>query len=54
MIVVHRFRRGLVLLTAVVMLLFAPIASMVPGFTSRARLDVELSAFMASKISRVW
>ena len=32
----------------VVMLLFAPIASMVPGFTSRAGLDVELSAFMTS------
>ncbi len=32
----------------VVMLLFAPIASMVPGFTGRAGLDVELSAFMTS------
>jgi hypothetical protein len=31
-----------------VMLLFAPIASMVPGFTSKAGLDVELSAFMTS------
>ena len=32
----------------VVMLLFAPIASMVPGFTGKAGLDVELSAFMTS------
>jgi len=31
-----------------VMLMFAPIASMVPGFTGKAGLDVELSAFMAS------
>ncbi|MGV8907353.1 MAG: AEC family transporter [Propionicimonas sp.] len=31
-----------------VMLLFAPIASMVPGFTGKAGLDVELSAFMTS------
>jgi predicted permease len=32
----------------VVMILFAPIASMMPVFTGRARLDVELSAFMNS------
>lgn len=32
----------------VVMLLFAPIASMMPVFTARAGLDVELSAFMNS------
>ncbi len=31
-----------------VMLLFAPIAAMVPGFIGRAGLDVELSAFMTS------
>lgn len=31
-----------------VMLLFAPIASMVPGFTGKAGLDVELSAFLTS------
>lgn len=31
-----------------VMLMFAPIASMVPGFTGKAGLDVELSAFMTS------
>ena len=32
----------------VVMLLFAPIASMIAGFTGKAGLDVELSAFMTS------
>jgi len=32
----------------VVMILFAPIASMMPVFTGRARLDVELSAFLNS------
>lgn len=32
----------------VVMLLFAPIASMVAAFTSKAGLDVELSSFMTS------
>jgi len=32
----------------VVMILFAPIASMMPVLTGRARLDVELSAFMNS------
>jgi predicted permease len=32
----------------VVMLLFAPIASMMPVFTERAGLDVELSALMNS------
>ncbi len=32
----------------VVMVLFAPIASMMPVFTARAGLDVELSAFMNS------
>ena len=32
----------------VVMLLFAPIASMVPGFTGKAGLDVEMSSFMTS------
>lgn len=32
----------------VVMLLFAPIASMIPGFTARIGGDVELSAFAAS------
>jgi predicted permease len=32
----------------VVMILFAPIASMMPVFTARARLDVELSAFLNS------
>jgi predicted permease len=32
----------------VVMILFAPIASMMPMLTGRARLDVELSAFMNS------
>lgn len=32
----------------VVMILFAPIASMMAVFTGRARLDVELSAFMTS------
>ncbi|MBN9104642.1 MAG: hypothetical protein J0I14_06535 [Propionibacteriaceae bacterium] len=32
----------------VVMVLFAPIASMMPVFTGRARLDVELSAFLNS------
>lgn len=31
-----------------VMLLFAPISTMVTGFTAKARLDVELSAFMTS------
>jgi len=30
------------------MVLFAPIASMMPVFTGRARLDVELSAFLNS------
>lgn len=32
----------------VVMLLFAPIAAMMAGFTGQAKLDVELSAFMTS------
>jgi malate permease and related proteins len=32
----------------VVMILFAPIASMIPVFTARAELDVELSAFLNS------
>ena len=32
----------------VVMLLFAPIAAMMSGFTAKAGLDVELSAFMTS------
>ncbi len=31
-----------------VMVLFAPIASMIAGFTGRAGLDVELSSFMTS------
>jgi predicted permease len=31
-----------------VMLVFSPIASMIPGFTAKAGLDVELSAFMTS------
>ena len=34
--------------TVLCMLFFAPIASMVPGFTSEAGLDVPTSAFMAS------
>lgn len=32
----------------VVMLLFAPVASMIAGFTAKAGLDVELSAFITS------